>query len=68
MSRPTVLIILGILIALTPYSGLPLSILSFVLPLLGLAVIGVGLVERAERKRQTPFTLQTASSYESPGA
>lgn len=68
MSRPTVLIILGILTALTPYSGLPLSILNFVLPLLGLAVIGVGLVERAERKRQTPSTLQTVSSYESPGA
>lgn len=61
MSRHTVLIILGVLIALTPYSGVPLSTLSIALPLLGLAVIVVGIVERAERKRKA-----LPMSYDAP--
>ena len=67
MSRPILLIILGVLIALTPYSGVPLSILSIVLPLLGLAVIAVGVLERVERKRHTP-PIQVIQNYEAPDA
>ncbi|HEY0010291.1 MAG TPA: hypothetical protein VGB97_00050 [Candidatus Paceibacterota bacterium] len=42
MSRETALIGLGVLIALAPYLGLPLSILGIVLPVLGLIVAAVG--------------------------
>jgi hypothetical protein len=42
MSRTSLLIILGILVVLTPFSGLPLSWLSWILPIIGLIVIVIG--------------------------
>jgi len=51
MSRTTTLVILGILIFLTPFSGLPLSWLSWILPILGLAVVVSGLSLRQSRVR-----------------
>lgn len=35
--------LLGILVALSPFSGLPLAILSWILPVLGLAVLAIGI-------------------------
>lgn len=46
MKRENVLIALGILVAVSPYLGVPLSILGFVLPILGLLVIIVGVMIR----------------------
>jgi hypothetical protein len=51
MTRETVLIILGILIALSPYLGLPLWLLGIVLPLLGLLVVTYGVLARIAVKR-----------------
>jgi len=51
MSRTTTLIILGALVFLSPFAGLPLSWLSWFLPLLGLGVILAGLSLRQERVR-----------------
>lgn len=53
MSRAGTLILLGILIALTPFLGLPLSLLAWVLPLLGLMVVltGVSLRRRKQEER-----------------
>lgn len=39
MSRRLILIILGILVAISPFVGLPLSILSWVLPILGALIV-----------------------------
>ncbi|MDB5190408.1 MAG: hypothetical protein JWN49_734 [Parcubacteria group bacterium] len=46
MSRESILMILGILVAISPWSGLPLSILAWILPLLGLAITFIGFTLR----------------------
>ncbi|MES2226104.1 MAG: hypothetical protein V4480_04845 [Patescibacteria group bacterium] len=56
MKRETILIILGVLIVLSPWSGLPLAWLSWVLPVLGLAVAAIGFTLRA---RSAPRALST---------
>ncbi len=49
MTRPSILITLGIIIVLLPFSGLPIGLRSFILPILGLAVLVVGISLRAPR-------------------
>ncbi len=49
MTRPSILITLGVIIVLLPFSGLPISFRSFIMPLAGLAVIGVGISLRAPK-------------------
>ena len=66
MNRESVLIILGILIAFSPYSGLPLSILAFVLPVLGLLVAAIGMTMRIRRKRALQETNLVVPVYEAP--
>lgn len=46
MTRESVLITLGVIIALSPYLGLPLSVLSILLPVLGLIVLVIGVMMR----------------------
>ena len=58
MTREQVLILLGILVALSPYIGLPLSILGFVLPVLGLMIVGIGVLLR----RKDQLSLRHAAS------
>lgn len=55
MSRESLLIIVGILVALSPFVGLPLVWLAFVAPLLGavIVLIGFSLVSR-KRDMQRP--------------
>jgi hypothetical protein len=50
MSRESLLVLLGILIALSPFSGLPLSCLMVALPVLGILVFGIGISLRARRQ------------------
>ena len=47
MSRPSILILLGILVILTPFSGLPISIRSLLSVIFGACVLGIGLSLRA---------------------
>jgi hypothetical protein len=42
MSRENILILLGLLVMLAPFSGLPISWLEFILPIIGLAVGAIG--------------------------
>lgn len=51
MSRSLMLMILGGVVLLSPFSGLPLSILTWILPVLGLGVLAIGFSyrERAEK-------------------
>jgi hypothetical protein len=53
MSRESILILLGILTILAPFSGLPLSWLEFILPAIGLAVAALGYSFRAPREGST---------------
>lgn len=51
MSRTSTLILLGILVILTPYSGLPVSIRSLFEVILGACIAGIGLSLRARDAR-----------------
>lgn len=50
MSRPTMLIVLGVMVLLAPFSGLPMAILTWILPLLGLVVLAIGISMHREQK------------------
>ncbi|MFI5260582.1 MAG: hypothetical protein ACHQU0_02190 [Candidatus Paceibacteria bacterium] len=47
MSRTSTLILLGILVILTPFSGLPIAIRSLFIVAFGIAILGIGLSLRA---------------------
>lgn len=49
MSRESTLVLLGLLIALVPFIGLPYSWLMWILPVLGLIVLTLGVTLRAKR-------------------
>jgi hypothetical protein len=51
MSRTSALILLGILIILTPFSGFPTSIRSLLVVVFGACVSSVGLMIRAHEAR-----------------
>ena len=51
MAREVTLIILGILVALSPYLGLPLRFLAVLLPIFGIGIVILGLAARAHMKR-----------------
>ncbi|MEJ0053565.1 MAG: hypothetical protein WDN10_02450 [bacterium] len=51
MSRVSTLILLGVLVFLSPFSGLPVSWLSWFLPILGIAIVVAGLSLRQSRVR-----------------
>ncbi len=50
MSRPSILILLGILVILTPFSGLPINIRTSLLVVFGAYVLGIGLSLRTHRE------------------
>ncbi|MDB5245583.1 MAG: hypothetical protein JWN90_688 [Parcubacteria group bacterium] len=62
MSRESILMILGILIAISPWSGLPLSILAWILPLLGLATAFIGFTLRTRATNALRSTTNDTSS------
>jgi len=50
MSKETILVIVGVLIVLSPFLGLPQSWLSLMLPILGLVVIVVAYLAMKGRR------------------
>lgn len=66
MSRETILIALGVLVALSPYLGLPLSLLAILLPVLGLSIIAIGVTQRM-RANATQHLIRP-HVYEAPEA
>lgn len=55
MSRSLMLIILGALVFIAPFSGLPMNILAWILPVFGLALVAIGVAYR-----RNPPTLRPA--------
>jgi flagellar biosynthesis component FlhA len=51
MSRSLMLIVAGVLVMLAPFSGLPMAILTWILPVLGAAVVAIGVSYKRERMR-----------------
>lgn len=48
MSRESVLIVVGILVAISPFSGLPVSWLVWILPIMGAIVAVIGMTYKAQ--------------------
>lgn len=73
MSRSSTLILLGVLVLIAPFSGLPLSFLSFLLPVLGcfIAIIGISIrtaqVRKAKEGDVPPVPPEAASMPTSHG-
>ncbi len=59
MSRNSALILLGVLILLTPFSGLPTTMRTLLTVVFGATVLGIGVAERSRAQRAM---LSTASS------
>ncbi len=53
MTRSFMLIGIGSLVTLSPFSGLPMSILTWILPVLGILAIAIGISYRQERARSS---------------
>lgn len=49
MSRPSILILLGVLVMLMPFSGLPIAIRSSIIVFFGACVFGIGLSMRTSK-------------------
>lgn len=49
MSRESVLLLLGILVAVSPFSGLPVTWLAWLLPIMGAAVFIIGVSFKAQK-------------------
>ncbi len=54
MSRPSILILIGVLTIIAPFSGLPVSFRSLLTVILGACVLGIGL---SLRTRSEPKNL-----------
>ncbi|MBU6323819.1 MAG: hypothetical protein KGI41_03715 [Patescibacteria group bacterium] len=65
MSSGSVLILLGVLILLAPFSGLPFSWLTLVLLVIAVVVIGIGINVRTKK---APPAAATAAAPETPAA
>ena len=50
MSKETILVIVGILVVLSPFLGLPQSWLSLILPILGLVIISLAYLAMKGRR------------------
>jgi hypothetical protein len=58
MSRTSALILLGIIVVLTPFSGLPIAFRSLINVVCGIAVLGIGLLLRTHEVHQTEPTVE----------
>ena len=72
MSRSSTLILLGVLVMLAPYSGLPIVARTFLTVVFGAVVLGIGIWLRAEavrtEGRATPPAPAPAPASETPVA
>jgi hypothetical protein len=51
MSRDSVVSILGVLVIISPFSGLPRGVLEWALPVIGAAIVVIGFLYRGERRK-----------------
>lgn len=60
MSRAGILILLGVLTIITPFSGLPIAIRSLLATIFGAFVCGIGLSFRSQESRNVAMRTGTA--------
>jgi hypothetical protein len=66
MSRSSTLILLGILVVLAPFSGLPITIRNLLALVFGVCVLGIGLSMRAREVRSAHPPIETATPVAEP--
>jgi hypothetical protein len=66
MSRNSTLILLGILIVIVPFSGLPEAIRTFLAVILGACVAGIGFALRASEARSQKQSAEASLSPVAP--
>ncbi len=64
MSRTSTLILLGILVILAPYSGLPITFRNLLAVIFGACVLGIGLSMRAREARAAQASVEAPSAPE----
>lgn len=62
MSRTSTLILLGILIILAPFSGLPLALRSLLIVVFGICVLGIGFSLRSNEVQRIEKVVETSST------
>ena len=62
MSRAGMLILLGVLTIITPFSGLPIAIRSLLATIFGAFVCGIGLSFRTQESRNVAMHMGTADT------
>lgn len=67
MSRSSTLILIGILILVTPFSGLPSAFRTLLLVIFGAIALGLGIAERAEIANVSRTLLEKATTPEPLG-
>ncbi len=65
MSRSLMLIVLAVLIILAPFSGLPMSILTWILPVLGFVLLAIGISYKREGMTKSSAEPTHEAPYES---
>jgi len=70
MSRTSTLILLGILVILVPFSGLPIAVRSFLSVIFGACVLGIGFALRARdvRMKKAQSVAETPAAPDAPAA
>lgn len=53
MSRTSALILLGVLVILIPFSGLPIALRTLLSEICGIAILGIGLMMRTHEVHRT---------------
>jgi hypothetical protein len=66
MSRTSTLILLGILVILAPFSGLPIAFRTLLEVIFGACVLGIGFTMRSEESRRAHPPVESAPEPEPP--
>lgn len=64
MSRTYMLVVLGILVAAAPFSGLPISWLGILLPVIGIGIAVIGMSLIARLKAMSTLHHEASSSFD----
>lgn len=59
MSRPHLLIMFGLLVALAPFSGLPASWLELLMPIIAVGIVALGYSFLPRKEKVSPQTSET---------
>ena len=63
MSRAGTIILFGILVMLTPFSGLPVAVRTFLTVVSGACIVGIGILIRSrDAKKMLPPQVESATS------